>query len=616
MNNWDKILKDFAHKCGDGGPSMTNPNHLTLLRESLIKFGWKENATNEFIGNLREGKEIITENWWDDMSDEAQAVYIKKYGEAPDIAGGEDTSQNGEDDTNQDKSKSKSVAAKKQSKKDKFIMETIDLMRKNLSKGRRTGVAGEFDFETQEGAQAMKDFYQKKEDHRREAEHHNKENNLKEGDEGYKDPFLRQPKLYNITEEDVDKVLAELEKEGRYLAKQDKEKGQKDSKYGPSYLIKKVGSKGAPNPNAATPERTRAVLRHYLETGGISIVSEKQVPFSKSQLDHAMSLSNGGKDEPDNWYWMEARYNVIKGAREDAQVVKMTNEVIQQKPEEFKAGKLTHEIKNIQKTGFTKLFTEKFKNGDQAGLTEENLDDYTVDELQTIAKGLNDANEWGEGADSVRRYASNKDKNPNSPTFGQTLSRKFSDGKMRVIAKQPEIKIYQKLADGEELTDKEKEQVKKDRASWGVKYDPETETGSPAEFKDKVKKKDGTEVDSTTLVDWKNPKTGKTQKMPIGFVRSIAVSGETRESGGGKLSKERMIESIIEGFKRSKTTGPLMTKSESDAIDKDLKKLQDEITLKQIELEKMKLRKYEKAGKEKQVKRVKNRIDKLQKSLE
>jgi hypothetical protein len=62
MNNWDKILKDFAHKCGDGGPSMTNSNHLALLRESLIKFGWKENATNEFIGNLREGKEIITED--------------------------------------------------------------------------------------------------------------------------------------------------------------------------------------------------------------------------------------------------------------------------------------------------------------------------------------------------------------------------------------------------------------------------------------------------------------------------------------------------------------------------------------------------------------------------
>jgi hypothetical protein len=57
MNDWDKILDDFAHKCGDGGPDMTNPRHLALLRESLLKFGWKENATNAFIGNLREGEE-------------------------------------------------------------------------------------------------------------------------------------------------------------------------------------------------------------------------------------------------------------------------------------------------------------------------------------------------------------------------------------------------------------------------------------------------------------------------------------------------------------------------------------------------------------------------------
>jgi|LWDU01.1.fsa_nt_gi hypothetical protein len=61
MKNWDKILSDFAHKCGDGGPDMTNPRHLALLRESLIKFGWDENATNEILGNLRNGKEVIVE---------------------------------------------------------------------------------------------------------------------------------------------------------------------------------------------------------------------------------------------------------------------------------------------------------------------------------------------------------------------------------------------------------------------------------------------------------------------------------------------------------------------------------------------------------------------------
>ena len=58
--NWDKILDDFAHKCGDGGPDMTNPNHLALLRESLLKsntdFNDYQFATNEFVGNLREDK--------------------------------------------------------------------------------------------------------------------------------------------------------------------------------------------------------------------------------------------------------------------------------------------------------------------------------------------------------------------------------------------------------------------------------------------------------------------------------------------------------------------------------------------------------------------------------
>ena len=56
MKYWDKILDDFARKCKGGAPDMTNPRHLALLRESLIKFGWNENATNEFLGNLREGK--------------------------------------------------------------------------------------------------------------------------------------------------------------------------------------------------------------------------------------------------------------------------------------------------------------------------------------------------------------------------------------------------------------------------------------------------------------------------------------------------------------------------------------------------------------------------------
>ena len=52
MKIWDKILKDFSHKCKGGEPDFTNSTHLNYLRESLIKFGWNKNATNAFLGNF------------------------------------------------------------------------------------------------------------------------------------------------------------------------------------------------------------------------------------------------------------------------------------------------------------------------------------------------------------------------------------------------------------------------------------------------------------------------------------------------------------------------------------------------------------------------------------
>jgi hypothetical protein len=58
---------------------MTNPRHLALLRESLIKFGWNENATNEFIGNLRETKDKSDDSWWTKKTPAQQAKYIKDH---------------------------------------------------------------------------------------------------------------------------------------------------------------------------------------------------------------------------------------------------------------------------------------------------------------------------------------------------------------------------------------------------------------------------------------------------------------------------------------------------------------------------------------------------------
>ena len=93
MNDWDKIIQDFAHRCGSGAPDFTNPRHLALLRESLIKFGWDENTTNEFIGVLREKtlvKNIETGNKYlvKNVNKEKHKV-IKKNATEDDLDGGD-----------------------------------------------------------------------------------------------------------------------------------------------------------------------------------------------------------------------------------------------------------------------------------------------------------------------------------------------------------------------------------------------------------------------------------------------------------------------------------------------------------------------------------------------
>ena len=96
MKNWDKILKDFSHKCKGGAPDFTNSTHLQFLRESLIKFGWKENAMNKFIGNLREDKPGVfmgytnknKKRYFPDAGKLAAAIKRKSVTAAPNSGGG------------------------------------------------------------------------------------------------------------------------------------------------------------------------------------------------------------------------------------------------------------------------------------------------------------------------------------------------------------------------------------------------------------------------------------------------------------------------------------------------------------------------------------------------
>jgi hypothetical protein len=331
MKNWDKILDDFARKCKGGAPDMTNPRHLALLRESLLKFGWKENATNEFIGNLRNGEEKY-------VGIDEYRVYLKPGEKAPEGVEVQTSthkkkyyektpgSKNKKDDKKGDKKAEEETItqSKKQNKevldkiskekdpkkkealKAEYIANQLDNMLKvsSIEKG-----AGRYNM-SREDVEVYRKYLDKI--------MADPENEPKQSIDKIKEE--RKRKYGEITDNDIDNFIEDLEGSS-------KSGSEKSDEYDPEVVagIKaKVRGKGGPGSSYTTgptgAERYRNVIRAYLETGGISPITGEGVPFSECQLDHIISLDNWDNpdkpgDGPHNWMFMEERFNQYKGKK-------------------------------------------------------------------------------------------------------------------------------------------------------------------------------------------------------------------------------------------------------------------------------------------------------------
>ena len=534
----DKILLEWSYRVHDGMPNRKNPLHLVQLEETLNELKIPRKVSEKILKNLRQIEEDdIVKN---KKSDNTYVVkkhnpntqnLIKKNASDKEI----EKAKKGEKTTT-------SKGVDKQKEVDEYVNMVLDELVEDLAKGRSSGIAGEFKFESLEDIKKMLDFYNDNKGNLHNVQHEKK---------------------YEVNDETVDRIWDGLQERSVKMGK------SKD------YLTNKIMNKGAPPSKYKTPERAKKVLKHFLETGGVSIITGERIPFSRMQLDHAVSLSNGGKDEPENWHWIESRYNQIKGALEDERLIEYLKEVKEQDPGMFKLDKVKDNIKNLTKYGLQNFFSNSFSTGDDAGLTEESLKEFPKPVLQAIAVGLNKSQGWGEGEQSVKRYGSVKDKNPDSPTFGRALTRRDSKtGNRKVIPPSPKsnLKIYKKLNDGQELTDEEKQKIEKEKATWGVDWDSKTNTGSKPKFAGEVEYK-GKKMSSTTLVKWKNPR-GKVLEVPAGWVLAYE-DADVRESGGADLPQEDLIDNIIDGFKRAGM--PLLTKQEegiiNNAVAEERKKL-------------------------------------------
>lgn len=122
-------------------------------------------------------------------------------------------------------------------------------------------------------------------------------------------------------------------------------------------FINKAKGAGAPPPDIKKNiERARAVIKHYISTGGVSEITGEVVPFYDSQLDHKVSLVNGGVDGPENWQWMEARYNQFKKEFTDDVLMGKINKLLSRSEEEIQLKNLEKEYNNYLRGNLVNYF--------------------------------------------------------------------------------------------------------------------------------------------------------------------------------------------------------------------------------------------------------------------
>jgi len=418
----EEILVEWAYRVHDGMPNPKNAQHIHELRESMEELNLPNKVIYEVINNLINEEDDDEEKVTFKHDGETHTITMKtarKY--ASDIKQGNSTNEkeaavkaanldsgDGSEpeketkppmkidanpfDDNEDKEKEKPTDDNKslQKEKQEFLLDITSGLLETSSE-----VSGEGRF------------------------------NMSKDDLGKYKSYLEgnKPEIpnYDISDDEVDEVIGILK-----------------STLGENYqkFVQRVKKKGDPPKQYSTgdagKERVFSCLKHYMSTGGRSTITGEFVPFSESQLDHVTSLDNGGVDGPENWEWMESRFNQFKGALSDEDVMNKIKSDLDKSPDEDKLKQLNQSFRKYSKEAFINYYSNKFKDGGTAGITEESLKSMTGKNIEAMIKGWNKNNPDGTEF-FIPRYGSKKD------DTGKAIDRKSGRASGGRIASKPEL---------------------------------------------------------------------------------------------------------------------------------------------------------------------------------
>ena len=366
----DKILTEWAYRVPDGMPNPKNPLHIIHLEESMNELKIPREVAKKVLEKVRK----YVDNPQNRKLDRVGKPWGSK-GTPP-----EDTEKTKDD--KKDTKTSDEITPKQESnekKRNEEISKVLDLFTKSNSE---TKGSGRFKLDEND----VKIYT----DHLNLSPKERQAKQQKILDEQKK-------KIGEISDTDIDIAIDMLK--------------EKLDKKAYSSLVASIKKKGDPpgefTAGEAGKQRFRNVIKHYLQTGGISAITGKPVPFSDSQLDHMVSLDNGGTDGPHNWEWMEARYNQFKGARSEKEVKAKLIERGMRTESEWLLELNDDELKQYQDEQFVAYWETKFESADPAGISQEKLDNMSGPELNNFVKAWN--NHVGEGDPRfVPRYGSRK----------------------------------------------------------------------------------------------------------------------------------------------------------------------------------------------------------------
>ena len=566
----DEILVEWAYRVHDGMPNPKNTLHIVQLRESMEELNIPNNVIYKVIDNIINEEDIVKNkesgNTYAVKNHNPKTQDLVKKDASPEDIKKVKKDDDGEEKTKDDKQKSMVGSSEQQQQKtkiDKGVKQNLDFIVENAGNVRTQGGAGS-DTPTRQQVKDLQTFTEKRmeQDARRKAAE-------EKGEEFNEEPYVHP----NIVQREIDDKT--LDEAMDYLKKQLGPEGFDNlirflSKGGAvhSHLTKvtklKRGEAGL-DPESPGYKRVRELIRLYLKNDGKCAVTGVPMKLSECDPDHRIPYSSAVKEAERNGTTVEEEQRKLDDFTSNLDLMfgpinKFKSSLVDDKllnatRKRLAMSKEAEEVKKLKTL---------YKNQRAEALEEHYRKKFSLGDFSSLTeKNIAEA-------DDYERNAMMKAWNymhPNKKEMREQIEGKKSAG----LKGDPDY--YKKL-----------------KKAWKVQ---------------------GVELpDNPDDIDWNKPPFSKWMNR-YGF----GDSGEKRERSN-RLSPGPEREYMREHFTKSGQKVPTIKEQEEadEVIDEARQKIRKETTLKQIEIEKIKLRDPNLSDRSKQ--NSKKKIDKLKKSLE